>query len=240
MRVAVVSDVHGNLPALEAVLAEIEREDVDLIVSGGDISAGPMPVECVDTLRELGDRVLWVRGNADREDAAPAQYAELTRWVTGQLGPERRRFLVQAPVAAPVSVDGLGPVLVCHGSPRSDEEILTKVSPEERVAAALGGVEEQVVVHGHTHVQYDRELAGHRVVCAGSVGAPYEGRPGAYWALLGPDVELRSTEYDLERAVAAIRATGYPGAEDAVSLLLEPRDPDEISAFFEGQAGSGP
>jgi putative phosphoesterase len=237
MRVAVVSDVHGNLPALEAVLAEIEREQVDVVVSGGDISAGPMPVECVDALRALGDRVVWVRGNADREDAAPAQYADLTRWVTEQLGAERRRFLVEAPVAVQVSVEGLGPVAVCHGSPRSDEEILTKVSPEDRVAEALTGVEEQVVVHGHTHIQYDRPIAGHRVVCAGSVGAPYEGRPGAFWALLGPDVELRRTEYHIEAAVAAIRATGYPGADDAADLLLDPRDPDETSAFFEGLTG---
>ena len=236
MRVAVVSDVHGNLPALEAVLAEIEREDVDLIVSGGDVSAGPMAVECVDRLRGLGERVLWVRGNADRHDAAPAQYAELTQWVTEQLGDERRQFLVEVPVAVQVSVDGLGQVVVCHGSPRSDEEILTKVSPEERVASALTGVEEQLVVHGHTHIQYDRQIAGHRVVCAGSVGAPYEGRQGAFWALLGPDVELRRTEYDIDAAVAAIRATAYPGAEDAADLLLEPRDPDETSSFFEGLA----
>jgi putative phosphoesterase len=236
-RVAVVSDVHGNLPALEAVLAEIEREDVDLIVSGGDLSAGPMPVECVDALRGLGDRVVWVRGNADREHAAPAGYEDATRWVTEQLGRERRQFLVDAPVAVQVAVDGLGQVVVCHGSPRSDEEILTKVSPEARVAAALSDVEEHVVVHGHTHIQYDRERAGHRVVCAGSVGAPYEGRPGAFWALLGPDVDLRRTGYDIEAAAAAIRATGYPGAEDAASLLLEPRDPDETSEFFEGLAG---
>jgi putative phosphoesterase len=238
MRVAVVSDVHGNLPALEAVLAEIEREDVDLIVSGGDVSAGPMPVECVDTLRALGDRVHWVRGNADRPEAAPAQYAELTKWVTEALGDERRRFLGEAPAAVQVSVDGLGPVVVCHGSPRSDEEILTTVSPEARVAAALSEVEEHVVVHGHTHIQYDRPIAGHRVVCAGSIGAPYEGRPGAFWAMLGPDVELRRTEYDIDAAVKAIRATGYPGAEDAADLLLEPRDPDETSAYFEGLAGS--
>jgi putative phosphoesterase len=233
MRVAVVSDVHGNLPALEAVLAEIERESVDLIVSGGDISAGPMPVECVDRLRGLGDRVVWVRGNADREEAMPARYAELARWVTAKLGPERRRFLVEAPASVRV-----GAALVCHGSPRSDEEILTKVSPESRVAAALAGVEERLVVHGHSHIQYDREVAGHRVVCAGSVGAPYEGRPGALWALVGDDVELRRTEYDVEAAAAALRATGYPGAEDAVELLLEPRDPDETSAYFEGLAGS--
>ena len=239
MRVAVVSDVHGNLPALEAVLEDVEREGVDVIVSGGDVSAGPMPAPCIDALRELGDRVVWVQGNADRPEAAPPQYAALTEWVTEQIGPERRSFVTAGALVVRLTVDGLGPVLFCHGSPRSDEEILTKVSPEERVAAAAEGVEEQVIVHGHTHVQYDRQIAGRRLVCAGSVGAPYEGRPGAYWALLGPDVELRRSEYDVEATAAAIGATGYPGAEDHVSWLLEPPDPDEISAFFESQASSG-
>ena len=236
MRVAVVSDVHGNLPALEAVLAEVEREGVDLVVSGGDVAMGPMPAECVDALREL-DRVVWVRGNADR-GAAPPQYAETVDWVRARLGPERWELLAGAPLTATVEPDGLGRVLCFHGTPRSDEEILTKVSPEERVAAALAGVEEPVVVHGHTHVQYDREVAGRRVVNAGSVGSPYEGRRGAFWALLGPEVELRRTEYDVEAAVEAIRATGYPGAEELAGWLLEPPEPDETSRFFEANAGA--
>jgi putative phosphoesterase len=237
MRVAVVSDVHGNLPALEAVLAEIEREGVDVIVSGGDVAMGPMPAECVDRLGALDHEILWVLGNADRE-AGPSAFAATTNWVTERLGPDRRRFLKDAALRVDVDVEGLGPVLFCHGSPRSDEEILTKVSPEPRVAAALAVVEEHVIVHGHTHVQYDRLAAGRRVVCSGSVGAPYEGTPGAFWAILGPDVELRRTEYDVEAAADAIRATGYPGAEDHAGWLLEPPDPDETSAFFEGQAGS--
>ena len=113
-----------------------------------------------------------------------------------------------------MTVDGLGRVLFCHGSPRSDEEILTRISSEERVAAACAGVEEATVVCGHTHVQFDRDVAGKRLVNAGSVGMPYEAQPGAYWALLGPDVELRRTAYDLEAAAAAIRATGFPGADE--------------------------
>jgi putative phosphoesterase len=234
MRVAVVSDVHGNLPALEAVLAEIEREGVDLVVSGGDVGMGPMPAECVDALLAL-DRVLWVRGNADRE-AVPERYEELARWVAERLGPERRQLLAGAPLTAAVDVDGLGPVLCFHGTPRSDEEILTKLSPEHRIAEALDSVEQRVVVHGHTHVQYDREVAGRRVVNVGSVGIPYEGRRGAFWALLGPDVELRRTEYDVEAAVAAVRATGYPAIDEFAGWLLDPPDPDEISAFFEGHA----
>lgn len=234
MRVAVISDVHGNLPALEAVLAELELEEVDLVVSGGDVAMGPMPAECVDALLAL-DRVLWVRGNADRE-AVPERYGELARWVAERLGPERRELLTGAPLTASVEVDGLGPILCFHGTPRSDEEILTKLSPAQRVAEALAGTEESVVVHGHTHVQYDRQVAEWRVVNAGSVGIPYEGRRGAFWALLGPDVELRRTEYDVEGAVEAIRATGYPSFDELAGWLLDPPDPDEVSAFFEGQA----
>ncbi len=235
MRIAVVSDVHGNLPALEAVLAEIEREGVDVIVSGGDVAMGPMPAECVDALRAFGESVLWVHGNADRF-AVPDRYAELARWVAERLGPERLELLARTPLTVTVEVDGLGPVLCFHGTPRSDEEILTRLSPEQRVAEALAGVEERVVVHGHTHVQYDRHVAEWRVVNAGSVGIPYEGRRGAFWALLGPDVELRRTEYDVEGAVEAIRATGYPSFDELAGWLLNPPDPDEVSAFFEGQA----
>jgi len=237
VRIAALYDVHGNLPALEAVLAEVERERVDAVVSGGDVAMGPMPVECVDRLRALERPVLWVRGNADRE-AAPPAVGDLVAWVSERLGPERRAFVRDAPLTARADVPGLGGVLFCHATPRRDDEILTKVSPEERVAAALAGVDERVVVHGHTHVQYDRHVGQHRVVNAGSVGSPYEGRRGAFWALLGPGVELRRTEYDVEAAVAAIRATGSPNADELAEWLLEPPDPDEVSAYFEGNAGS--
>ena len=207
MPVAVVSDVHGNLPALEAVLAEVEV--VEGIVCCGDV-AGPLGDECRELLDRVGAR--FVLGNADEgEDWPPTLEFE---------------------------VDGLGRVLFCHGSPRNVEEILTRVSPESRVEAALAGVAADVVVSGHTHVQFDRIVAGHRLVNAGSVGMPYEGRRGAFWALLGPDVELRRTDYDVEAAVETIRATGYPGAEEHAGWLLEPPDPDEVSAFFEGQAGA--
>ena len=211
MRVAAVSDVHGNLPALEAVLAEADRENVDAIVCCGDV-AGPFGGECLDRLLALGDRLHLVRGNAD-------QGAD---W----------------PLTVELDVDVLGRVLFCHGSPRSEHEILTRVSPEERVAAALAEVDAAVVVGGHTHVQFDRRAAGRRLVNAGSVGMPYEGVRGAFWALLGPDVELRRTEYDVESAAAALEATGYPGANEQAGWLRDPPDPDEVSAYFEGQAGA--
>jgi len=238
-RVAVLADVHGNLPALDAVLAEVEGEQVDLIVSGGDVAAGPMPAECVDRLRELGNRVAWVRGNADRDEAIPEAVATaLVPYLAARLGSDRRTFISSAAITVEVEVDTLGRVLVCHGSPRSDEEILTRLSPDRRVDEALAHVDAQLVVCGHTHVQFDRLVSGGRLVNAGSVGMPYEGRRGAFWALLGPEVELRRTEYDVEAAVAAIRGTGYPLADEITGSLLDPPDPDETSAYFEARAAS--
>jgi putative phosphoesterase len=217
VRVAALYDVHGNLPALEAVLAEVEGEGVELLVSGGDLLSPPFAAECLERLRALGDRAVFVCGNADREAAGFVEVVE--GW----------------PLTAELDVDGLGRVLFCHGSPRSDEEILTRVSPDERVRATLAGVDAAVVVGGHTHVQFDREIAGLRLVNAGSVGMPYEGRPGAFWALLGPDVELRRTEYDARPMVGALEAIGDPGALDRVGWLRDPPDPDEVSAYFESQ-----
>jgi putative phosphoesterase len=211
VRVAAISDVHGNLPALEAVLAEIERERVDAVVSCGDL-AGPFGDDCLERLYALGDRLHLLRGNADERDD----------W----------------PLTVQLDIDKIGTVLFCHGSPRSENEILTRVSDDQRVVAALGGVEAGMVVGGHTHVQFDRIVARWRLVNAGSVGMPYEGVPGAFWALVGPDVGLRRTEYDVESAAAAIQATSVPGAEDQAQWLRDPPDPDEVSAYFEEQAGS--
>ena len=221
MRTAVLCDVHGNLPALEAVLAEVASLDVDRIVSGGDVVAGPFPRECLDRLLALD--AVFVRGNADR---LPGD------WAVGRLSPLSLEFLRELPES--VSLDG---VRYCHGSPRSDEEILTRVSPDARFRAALAGVTERLVVGGHTHVQFVRELDGLRFANAGSVGMPYEGRPGAFWALVeGEEVELRHTPYAVDAAVAAIRASGYPDEHGLAESLLEPKDPDEVSAYFEGLA----
>ena len=227
-RVAALYDIHGNLPALEAVLAEVG--DTDTIVVGGDFSRGPMPVETVDRLRGLGGRARFICGNADRtatgEDA----------WEMDRLGGERLEFLAGLPETVTIDVEGLGGVLFCHGSPRSDEDIITAVTPDERLARILKGVGERFVVCGHTHHQFDRTAHGVRVVNAGSIGMPYEGRPGAYWALLGPDVELRSTAYDLDAAAAAIHATGFPDAEELVATLREPPTADEVARHFESLA----
>jgi putative phosphoesterase len=221
LRIAALYDIHGNLPALEAVLAEVEREGVERLVCGGDLLSQPFPGECLERLRALGDAVSFVRGNADVGDE-PAFADTVATW----------------PLTVELDVDGLGRVLFCHGSPRSDEEILTRISPDERVIEALAGVEADVVVCGHTHVQFDRVVAGRRLVNAGSVGLPYEGRPGAFWALLGPGVELRRTAYDVEPMIAGLEALGDPAALDRVGWLRDPPDPDEVSAYFESQVGA--
>ena len=241
MKVAALYDVHGNLPALEAVLAEVNAFQVDAVVVGGDIAIGPMPRPTLERLLGLGERARFLRGNGDREIAAPSAgtdlWLERTRWSAEQLEPAQRAWLAALPDTQSLDVNGLGPVLFCHGSPRSDEEILTRISPNERVAVAVDGVSEGVVVCGHTHVQFDRQVAGKRLVNAGSVGMPYERQPGAYWALLGPDVELRRTDYDLEAAAAAIRATGFPGAEElAAENVLTVPTAEEATDQFEAMA----
>jgi len=240
MRVGALYDVHGNLPALEAVLAEVERESPDVVLVGGDVSAGPFPVECLDLLQDLGDRAVWIRGNADRALAGGgADQGLADQWCSEQLSEEQRAFLGGLPISTTLEVDGLGPVLFCHGSPRSDEEILTERSPELRLEAALAGVREQTVVHGHTHVAYDRMHGLYRLICPGSVGMAYAIAPGAYWGLFGPGYEARRTGYDLDAAAERIRASGWERAERfAAENVVSVPDPDEVVEFFEQVAAA--
>ena len=237
-RVAVLCDVHGNLPALEAVLADGRLAQAELVVVGGDVVAGPMPAECLDLLFELGDRARFIRGNADRfvVDRSPEHGAA---WCADQLGRERLARVAEWPLTVAVDVDGLGPVLFFHATPHSDEEILTRITPDDEIVAALAAVEAPTVVGGHTHVQFDRRVPGApRFVNAGSVGMPYEGRRGAFWALLGPDVELLRTEYDAEAAAAAIREAEWPSSDELAGWLLEPPDPTEVTELFESYRGA--
>ena len=241
MRVAALYDVHGNLPALGAVLAEVEAAGVDLIVVGGDFVMGPMPRLTLERLRALGNCVRFIRGNTERDlvggmtdnPREPGVWVARAAWVAGQLEPHDRAVLGSLPTTLQLDVDGLGPVLFCHGTPRSDEEIITRATPVERIQPALEGVSERTVICGHTHMQFDRVVGAHRLVNAGSVGMPYEGQPGAYWALLGPGVELRRTWYDVEEAAQRIMATGFPAAEEFLrkNVLVSPRPEDAIQTF---------
>jgi putative phosphoesterase len=187
--VATLYDIHGNLAALEAVLAEVPDDATILI--GGDVAvAGPQPAETLERLRGLGDRVVWLRGNTDREltpgepGPAPPGVLDATREA---LSEEQIAFLHGLPPTVQI-----GDVLYCHASPRNDLDIFTERTPEERIAFLFEDVDADVVVCGHTHMQFDRAIAGTRVVNSGSVGFPYEDEPGAYWTL---DLVHRRTTY---------------------------------------------
>jgi putative phosphoesterase len=191
MRIATLYDVHGNIRALEAVLQEVP--DDATIVIGGDVAAGPFPQESVDRLRALGDRVRWLRGNADRELVEGEQGLappELIAWVRSRLDHETIEWLGRLP---PTLV--CGQVLYCHATPRNDVDIFTELTPQERVAYLFQDVDADTIVCGHTHMQFDRTIAGKRVVNSGSIGMAYDEPRDAYWTL---DLEPRHTPYGLE------------------------------------------
>lgn len=253
MRVAVLCDIHGNPPALDAVLADARREGVDAFVIGGDAVSGPMPRETLKQLMALDRPVHLVRGNADREivECYDQGLTDIERledpamrsaaFAAGLISRPQRDFLAAFADTVALDLDGLGPALFCHGSPRSDTEIITRITSDARLREILAGIDQAVVVAGHTHQQFDRTVDRWRFVNAGSVGMPYEGRRAAFWAVLGPDVELRRTEYDLDRALEQMRGGGFPDLDELLNeSLIDPVDPREVSEFFEAQATSVP
>ena len=242
MTLAAIYDIHANLPALEAVLAEIRLADVDQIVVGGDVVPGPMPRETIARLLDLDLPVRFIQGNGDREvlalmrggdgAAIPEPFRESVRWNARQLGPEEDRLLSGWPPTLQLHIDGLGDAVFCHATPRNDTEMFTRLTPEDRLTPIFDPLNVPLVVCGHTHMQFDRSVGKTRVLNAGSVGMPFQG-PGAYWLLLGPDVQLRRTHYDLEEAAARIRASGYPQAEEfAARNVLRPPSEQEMLDLF--------
>lgn len=237
MRVAALYDIHGNLPALDAVLAEVRALGVDEIVVGGDVLPGPMPRECLDRLFGLTVPVRFIRGNGDRESVAhrsgggtatlPDAVRRVLRWTAAQLDDALAHSIAAWPLTLSMNVPGVGPVLFCHATPRNDTEIFTRLTPEAALLPVFGGVEAAVVVCGHTHMPFDRPVGGLRVVNPGSVGMPF-GDPGAHWLLLSPDattprIEQRHTSYDLDAGADRIRGTTYPqAAEFASNNVLNP------------------
>ena len=231
-RTAALYDIHGNLPALEAVLVDVRRAGVEQLVVGGDVMPGPMARECLELLLEIDIPTLFIHGNGEREALAqlrgqemttvPEKFREPLRWSAAQLSPDHEAEIASWPPLASLDIDGLGEVTFCHATPRNDVEIFTRLTPEARLIPIFEQLYAPVVVCGHTHMQFDRTIGATRVVNAGSVGMPF-GEPGAYWLLLGPGVELRRTEYDLEAAAARVRATSYPAAATfAANSILEP------------------
>ena len=244
MRVAALADVHGNAPALAAVLMEVERDAPDLVVFCGDLTWGSLPGETIELVRTLEIPVRFVRGNAERAllELQAGEVAEPTareRWMLAQHGEEELAWLGGFEPTVSVDVDGLGPTCFCHGSPRSDEECVTDETPAERVGEFMAGRDERVVVTAHVHLPYERTVGELRLLGPGSVGLPYGDGEAAFWALLGPDVELRRTEYDVEGAIASMRATDDPKAEEIAGMMLSPPPRAEIVEFAEANVFAG-
>lgn len=242
MRVAALYDIHGNLPALEAVVHDVQQEDVDLIVVGGDV-VGPMSQETLARLLSLDIPVRFIHGNGDRVvlvhargepiDEVPARYRDCITWTADRLDNASLRAMAAWPSTCEVEIDGLGQVLFCHATPQNDVDCFTRATPNDRVARLFAGVQARTVICGHTHMQFDRVVGQLRIVNAGSVGAPFAPPAGAHWLLLGPDVQLRQTPYDVARAAEEIRATGFPLVEEvAIRYVLNPPSEAETLAMF--------
>jgi predicted phosphodiesterase len=242
MPVACLFDIHGNLPALEAVLVEVQRSEADHIVVGGDLVPGPFPRECFDLLNSLDLPIEYIVGNGDRETltamrggasiAVPEYFHEAMAWNAAQLTEADATAMAQWPLTRRLHVGGIGDVLFCHATPRSDSEIFMRTTSDATLMSIFDGLQVHAVVCGHTHMQHDRTVGTTRIINAGSIGASFQG-PGAYWALLGPTVQLRRTYYDVEDAAARVRATAYPQAEQfAATSILEPPTEEATLKLF--------
>ena len=242
MRVAALYDIHGNLPALNAVLHEVRDARVDRVVVGGDLFPGPLCNEALARLRELDVPVDFIRGNGETAVIAqkrgspppgvPEQHRPIIEWVAHELEEEDATFVATWPLTHRLTIPGLGEVLFCHATPRNEFEIFLPTTAEDKLLPVFEGVGQPVIVCGHSHMPFDRRVGRHRVVNAGSIGMPF-GPPGADWLMLGPDVELRHTDYDLAAAASVIRETAYPDAESfAATYILNPPSAEKMIAAF--------
>lgn len=225
MRVAALYDVEGNIPALEAVLADVEGLQPDAIVFGGDLFCGGQPVEAVDRARSLPN-ARFILGNADRLDESNVAYQ------VALLRDDQRDFVAAFPEKLVI-----GDVLYRHGSPRSVDEPVTMLTPDDVLREMLDGVDQRTVVIGHTHTQFDRRVDDYRLINAGSVGAAWEREPGAYWVLLdNGHVELRRSVYDIEAAIRLLPADD-PNRELRAQWIQGPHDPQAIAQQIEKGLG---
>jgi putative phosphoesterase len=241
MRVAALYDIHGNLPALEAVLEDVARARADRVVIGGDAVPGPMPRETLARLLDLDLPVQFIIGNGEvavlaemegKDCGVPARYRESIRWNAAQLRRRDGELLATWQNTLHMEVSGVGKILFCHATPENSDDVFTRLTPQDKLVSIFAESDADVIVCGHTHMQFDRSIGRLRVVNAGSVGMPF-GNPGAYWLLLAPEVEFHRTEYDLEIAASRIRRTHYPEAEEfaAHNVLLPPSEEKMLRAF---------
>jgi len=237
MRIAALYDIHGNLPALEAVLKDIEGEDVDEIVVGGDIVLGPMTRECLDIFLNFEKPVRFIRGNCesavlDQIDGRPLpnlpeSVLEDIRWTANQHASGHREALVKFSKTVAIGFEKHGKILFCHATPRNDNENFTVITPEKDLVPVFERLNSKTVVCGHTHMQFDRKIGDTRVLNAGSVGMPF-GKRGADWLLVGSEIEFRHTDYDTDAASERIINTSYPNAREFVDKYVLDSPSEEL------------
>ncbi len=244
MRIAALYDIHGNLPALEAVLDEITHLGVDEIVVGGDLVLGPMSLECLEKMLSQSLPVHFIYGNCEvavlnhMKNQSPGNLPEAVlediRWTAESLLPVHEKIMSKWPPSVTIYLESIGNVLFCHATPRNENEIFSKLTDEQKLKPIFEPLDVDYVVCGHTHMQFDRTVGKVRVINSGSVGMPF-GHTGADWLLLGPDVELRHTDYDLTKAVERLRKTPYPRAEEfATKNVLQPQSEEAMLKIFAG------
>ena len=242
-RVAVVSDIHGNLAALEAVVANLRRRGADVVVHGGDLALmGPRPAEVVDRIRELGwpgvvgntDELLWRPGEHARQLARAPALEALLALLFDAYAPDTRERLGDARLAwlrALPAEHRTDQLKIVHARPgdlwrapmpdASDGELLSAYAP-------LGDGQ---IVYGHIHRPFVRVLDATTIVNAGSVGLPWDGDPRAAYVLIDDDaVDVVRVEYDIESEARALRSVGHPDADRLAEMrrrgrFIKPRTP---------------
>lgn len=221
MRIAALYDIHGNLPALKAVLKEVEKAKIDQVVVGGDVILGPMSKQCLDMLLEVKTPIYFIIGNCETSvldyiknkplKNIPENVLKCISWTADQLPKKYIEFLAAWPKTITLNVKELGNVFFCHATPKSETQNFTRLTPIKKLLTIFEGTKEQMIVCGHTHMQFDLNIGKYRISNAGSVGMPF-GNPGAYWLILGTKFDFRYTNYNFSKAANDILKTSYPDA----------------------------
>jgi putative phosphoesterase len=241
MKVALIGDIHANLPALEAVLAHIETQGVEAIWNVGDwVGYGAFPDHVIKRLWQQG--IISIRGNYDtrvlkfpkkkkkwRKNKIPQKWLAF-KWAYEHLSPEAREYLATLPKEIRLNIAGKR-ILITHGSPESAKEHVTPQTPEERFRELARMAQADLVIFGHSHVPFAHQTEGVWFINPGSVGRQDDGDPRASYALLEfTPIDLQVShyrvDYDLQRAVAAIRENGLP--EAFAQMMVHGRNLDDI------------
>jgi predicted phosphodiesterase len=248
MRLALIADIHGNLPSLEAVLDDVDREGVNEIVCLGDVALGPLPVETVERLRAVGCPV--VMGNWDAWFFQPMPtldgdlgrvLGDLRNWSGAQLSEEDRRYVLAFEATVEVPLGAGATLLGFHGSPRSFQDMILATTPDAEIEQMLDGRQALVLAGGHTHFQLFRRFEESAIVNPGSVGLPFRrGHAGVMpispWAEYGIvdyengrlGIELRRTPYDVESFLSLMLRSGMPHAEWWAELWTDEARPAAV------------